>query len=237
MATRTGGAGPDILTGTDAADILRGLGGNDILRGLEGNDQLFGGAGGDTLKGGAGADRLSGTGRAGNNDFAVDTLSAGAGDDHLNGFDASSDILRGGAGRDFLSVNNDNADGGLGDDWLITFHAGGRLTGGAGADLFDLHTESGSSEFTVIADFSTLDHVFVEYNEANFAFGFIGLDLFNRLDTTGDSVLDGADGFTLQPEGVSLGVATDATSLTLFLGEDTIRFDNVGNISIDNWLL
>ena len=31
-------------------------------------------------------------------------------------------------------------------------------------------------------------------------------------------------------------MTTDATSLTIFLGEDSIRFLNVGNISVADWV-
>src|SRR5687767_12799162 len=56
MANRTGGAGNDVLNGTNVADILKGLAGDDTLKGSGGNDTLDGGTGNDLMVGGAGND-------------------------------------------------------------------------------------------------------------------------------------------------------------------------------------
>src|SRR5687767_2170368 len=56
MANRTGGAGNDVLNGTNVADILKGLAGDDTLKGSGGNDTLDGGVGNDLMVGGAGND-------------------------------------------------------------------------------------------------------------------------------------------------------------------------------------
>lgn len=231
----TGGDGNDTLLGQAGIDTLIGGLGTDNLDGGDGNDTLYGGGGSDTVRGGAGADFLSGASLSGP-DFFADTLFGGGGDDSLDGSDASSDVLNGDGGNDFISVNNDVANGGQGADILSTFHSAGRLTGGGGSDSFSLHTNQGSSEASVVTDFSTLDSVFVEYHAADFSFDFFGANLFDRLDTDNNNTLDGSDGFSFQPEGVSLGVTTDATSLTIFLGEDSIRFLNVGNISVADWV-
>ena len=69
-----GGAGDDLLEGTETADVLRGLRGDDRLLGLGGDDLLEGGIGDDRLEGGDGADRLDGG-------VGVDVMSGGAGDD------------------------------------------------------------------------------------------------------------------------------------------------------------
>lgn len=53
---RSGGAGPDTLTGTAAGDHLSGGGGNDTLQGGAGDDLIVDGAGFDRLTGGPGAD-------------------------------------------------------------------------------------------------------------------------------------------------------------------------------------
>ena len=55
-----GGAGDDILVGSDHADELRGGRDNDTLWGFEGDDFLSGGRGSDLLIGGAGGDSLNG---------------------------------------------------------------------------------------------------------------------------------------------------------------------------------
>jgi Ca2+-binding RTX toxin-like protein len=56
MAVKQGGAGADILHGTDNDDFMLGYAGNDILKGFGGNDTLNGGAGVDWMSGGIGDD-------------------------------------------------------------------------------------------------------------------------------------------------------------------------------------
>ena len=56
----TGGAGNDILRGTDAADSLSGGPGDDALFGLGGSDLLFGQLGEDTFEGGTDGDYCDG---------------------------------------------------------------------------------------------------------------------------------------------------------------------------------
>jgi Ca2+-binding RTX toxin-like protein len=57
---RTGTAGNDTLTGSDAAEVIDGGAGNDSIAGLDGNDTPIGGAGNDTVLGGAGDDSIGG---------------------------------------------------------------------------------------------------------------------------------------------------------------------------------
>ncbi len=123
-----GGAGDDVIEGTDrddtllggdGDDLLLGLGGDDVLEGNAGDDRLFGGTGNDQLDGGDGADRLFG--QDGNDD-----LQGGAGDDRLEG-GAGADLLQGGSGDDTLVMDDATdvalevqygSDGG-GDDVLV----------------------------------------------------------------------------------------------------------------------
>ena len=56
MATFTGTANGDTLTGTDLADRFSGLAGDDWLSGRGGNDEFEGGAGADLLDGAGGFD-------------------------------------------------------------------------------------------------------------------------------------------------------------------------------------
>jgi len=67
-ATVLGGAGNDVIQGTQNADLLAGGRGNDNLAGNDGADTLIGGAGNDTLQGDDGADHFFG-GRG--NDIAL----------------------------------------------------------------------------------------------------------------------------------------------------------------------
>lgn len=87
-----GGAGNDVLTGSDDDDTItggegndriRGRGGDDDLSGDAGNDRISGDAGDDTLAGGAGSDRLEGGAGFDEADLAVDSI------------DGSPDVFRG----------------------------------------------------------------------------------------------------------------------------------------------
>lgn len=141
----TGGAGADIIYGTDGTNALAGGGGADQLFGNGGADALTGGAGNDALAGGAGNDTLSG----GDGD---DTLDGGAGDDVLTGGDGSDSATYAastaavrvslaitgaqatlGGGNDTLS-GIENLIGGSGADLLVGDAGANRLDGGNGAD-------------------------------------------------------------------------------------------------------
>lgn len=141
------------LTGrANEADEIKGFGGDDTLAGLAGDDTLWGGAGHDTLFGNAGNDSLIG----------------GQGRDVLHG-GSGNDILNGGAGNDYLkSYNLFRLSGGVEYD---------EVTGGGGADIFDLtdingdvgyigddilapntpSTPNASKGFALIKDFNTAD--------------------------------------------------------------------------------
>ncbi|MBP7670094.1 MAG: cadherin-like domain-containing protein [Ferrovibrio sp.] len=116
----TGSAFADTLIGTDDANSLAGLAGNDILSGAGGNDTLNGGAGADALDGGEGYDIVTykdsknavtvnlGTGINTGGEAAGDILAnfeeviGSAGNDSLTG-DFRNNVLRGGAGSDFIN--------------------------------------------------------------------------------------------------------------------------------------
>ncbi|APZ96599.1 calcium-binding protein [Fuerstiella marisgermanici] len=106
-----GGAGNDLLIGSDGADFLLGGDGNDTLVGSGGADVLRGGEGDDVLIGGAGDDTLVG-------DKGNDVMLGEDGDDLLiwNNGD-NDDLMEGGDGNDTVQVNG--ADG-AGDDFSIT---------------------------------------------------------------------------------------------------------------------
>ncbi len=134
-----GGAGEDLLEGSNLADILYGGGGDDLINGLLGNDFLYGEEGLDELLGSNGVDRLFGgdlndllEGGIGN-----DILKGGFGDDLLRGGDGL-DMLFGRAGLDqlFGELGEDLLDGGLGEDDLDGGAGLDRLIGGLGNDDF-----------------------------------------------------------------------------------------------------
>lgn len=173
-----GGAGADIAHGGAGADTLRGGEGDDLLQGDGGNDWLVGGAGNDTLLGQNGADHLYGSagadtamGGAGNDriDGGADDdwLAGGAGADTLIG-GTGGDTLDGGAGRDVLNGRDgsgafpemDFLNGGDGDDLLLV-GAGDYVSGGAGADWFELSDLTAGDAIANIADYDAREDALV----------------------------------------------------------------------------
>ena len=138
MASISGTALNDTLTGTLDADVIDGGAGNDTIRAGGGNDVVYGGLGNDAINGEAGDDWLYGG--VGN-----DTLTGDAGNDQIFGEDGIDGVF-GGGGNDVISGGNDNdtlyGDGGndvmrgdAGDDKLYGGTGDDRLEGGAGNDL------------------------------------------------------------------------------------------------------
>lgn len=115
-----GGAGDDVLTGSEFSDSILGGAGNDVIHGLQSPDTLRGGIGNDTIHGGRGEDVIFGD----------------AGDDSLNGGD-NADRLDGGTGHDILRglSGNDTLSGGAGNDSLAGTRGDDLLNGGTGADI------------------------------------------------------------------------------------------------------
>jgi len=93
-----GGAGNDMLVGTDANEILVGNGGNDTL---------LGGGGADALVGGAGNDHLEGNGVSSGATVGTNQLNGGDGDDTLVGDPEAPDVFAGGAGNDTIIGTTD----------------------------------------------------------------------------------------------------------------------------------
>lgn len=109
--TRTGGAGNNVLVGTNRRDVLCGDSGADIIRGRGGADLIYAGPGSDTVLAGDDGDWVSG----------------GEGADDIRGEDGA-DILRGFAGRDRIA-------GGSGRDVLVGGTSRDRCEGGTGRDV------------------------------------------------------------------------------------------------------
>lgn len=117
--TVRGGAGNDLLIGSDGADNLTGGDGDDTLNGNGGDDILRGSAGADSLNGGDGADGISGG--SGNDNINAgagnDTVYAGSGMDVVQGGD-DNDTLFGGADADIVDgqLGTDQVAGGSGNN-------------------------------------------------------------------------------------------------------------------------
>ena len=150
-----GGAGGDLIFGTDQADTLIGGTGEDVLSGGAGNDLLEAGDDGDMLDGfletkvmaGEDGDDVINGGTAKDNAFG------GSGNDTLRGA-AGSDVLFGDDGNDqiFGGADDDQIDGGAGADQInggdgldtviyatdvkVSFAAGVASTGAAAGDTF-----------------------------------------------------------------------------------------------------
>ena len=107
----TGGAGDDVLVGSDALNVLTGNDGDDQLFGGRGGDELHGGNGADVLTGDNGNDQLFGDGGADSIDGGGgnDTLFGGVGIDSITGGDGA-DSMFGEGGNDVIFNSDAFAD-------------------------------------------------------------------------------------------------------------------------------
>ncbi len=147
--TLVGGAGADIIAGTDDADIIYTSSGNDMICGHGGDDIIYGSNSNDYIDGGEGADMIYGEGsndviygKGGNDiiygDQGDDEIDAGAGDDLVYG-GAGKDLIYGGAGNDQLH-GEDGQDlicGNSGSDILKGEVGNDDMDGGSGSDMLD----------------------------------------------------------------------------------------------------
>lgn len=125
----TGGAGNDVLRGTDRRNMLSGGPGDDRVFALGGQDYVTGGAGDDRLSSGPGEDSVYG-------ERGDDRLLGSGGRDSLSG-GAGHDLLRGGPGPDYLQSGDAHC--GLGSD-VVRPSARDHLLRDCELALFDLPT-------------------------------------------------------------------------------------------------
>lgn len=157
--------GDDSIEGFAGDDTIFGNQGEDTIKGQDGNNVMFGGQGNDVIFGGNaltfGVDPEDGY-----NDLIYGNL----GSDNLEG-SIGDDTIFGGQDRDFILGNdgNDRIFGDLGDDRISgagSFNTGSddidTLTGGPGADVFDLgdaggtyYSASGNNDYALITDFNS----------------------------------------------------------------------------------
>jgi Ca2+-binding RTX toxin-like protein len=134
------GKGSDSVTGGLGRDTLKGGPGNDTLIGNDGDDVIDGAKGRDNMTGGAGRDIL---------DYLTRTLDVRVilSDTANNGETGENDtattsfeIVRGGAGNDYLSTTSSRSVtliGSAGNDTLIGGKGNDALVGDAGLDVFE----------------------------------------------------------------------------------------------------
>ena len=171
------------FAGNEGSNYLRGDLGDDLVVGINVRDSLFGGRGNDTLRGVASSSYLSGdldddilvitnatqTSAFGTTVFTLGiertSLIGGAGNDSLYGaigeFGSGRNFFEGGDGNDTIRVfaTNDTAQGGAGDDFIVSatvtaFSSVGARSdfpGFAGRNLLD----GGVGNDTIVAAFST----------------------------------------------------------------------------------
>jgi Ca2+-binding RTX toxin-like protein len=221
--TLAGGAGFATLTGGGLADL--------ILTGPDGA-LVFGGDGSDGVIGGDGADVIwSGKG--------ADTVFGGGGNDTIHG-QKGANLLFGGDGDDLLN-SGDNAstlDGGTGDDVLVArLKAGGAhvLTGGSGADRFNLILPSDRNVIVTITDFAPGEDSFTVFGVADTVFMNAGVEMQDgpgavRLGLGAREALQ-FDGLTINALGAVYGLAGNDTlagsalgdTITAGAGDDWVR--------------
>jgi Ca2+-binding RTX toxin-like protein len=253
-----GGAGHDVLTGTDDPNVqnrLVGGPGNDTLTGLAGVDRMFGNDGQDTFLGGEGNDDFDG-------DAGADVFNGGNGTDEVlytertvgvtakidnvakDGEPNENDDIRtdvedisGGAGIDLLvgsSVRN-RLDGGNGDDTLLGEGDDDVLFGSNGGDR--LHGGAGNDDLNGNSGDDTLNG---GANEDSL-FGGSGNDVLAGGTGTFGSGNDGPDFLVGGPDtdtadyldhgGLGVTVTIDGVDNDGAPGEKDHVFTDVENIS------
>lgn len=125
-------------TGNERDNVISASFGQVTIDGLGGNDTIVGAF--HVAKGQA------------------DVLSGGEGDDSIVGGDGSAhwDSLYGGSGNDTLRSTGGQLFGDDGDDLLVAGISSTELTGGAGADTFELQAVEAEGRVFVVSDFGTL---------------------------------------------------------------------------------
>ena len=114
-------------------------------------------------------------------EFDASEVNSGAGNDFIRSFFASDDVINAGAGRDTIFA-------GGGDDVINAGTGFDQVAGGSGSDTFVFTEEffaAGSSNLTVIGDFSAEDQLDLTGLGPNASFA--------DLDSNGDGVLNSND--------------------------------------------
>ncbi len=258
-----GGDGDDVIYAGIGDDILDGGAGVDFLRGGDANDTIIVSEGDDTLRGDDGSDTLDFT-----NGIAFLTLdlmdgrsqvidAAGLGMQSIHSFE---NVIAGNFGSDIVGddfVNrleggdgDDDLSAGAGDDTLVSRSAAGdtnRLTGGAGADCFEV---TDTDQIVYIADFeSGVDKVKVTISEdvnsiydfyhrnGEFVIGdlnlvFVGIDVEADL-TEDDFELRTAPAVTAYDDAAAVDEYGPAVMLDVLSNDDDPQGGGLRVVSID----
>jgi Ca2+-binding RTX toxin-like protein len=143
--TLRGGAGGDIIAGTNESDIIMTGSSGDRVCGHEGDDIIYGGNSGDLISGGAGNDIIYGNGSDDKiyGQSGDDIIYAGQGDDDIDA-GSGNDIVYGGEGKDLIygGPGDDEIYGGDGDDTICGNSEDDELYGETGNDDIDGGTGS-----------------------------------------------------------------------------------------------
>ncbi|CAN5231104.1 hypothetical protein BH11PSE2_BH11PSE2_17290 [soil metagenome] len=243
---------PSGIVGTAGADILTGTSGADSIFGLGGDDTLTGGAGADTIDGGTGIDTVSYAGSAAAVQIGYSsgpqTYNGAGGDaqgdvltnvenfigsnfnDTLIGASGVANVLRGGAGNDYLDGGNGSGDtasyAGAASAVTVSLLVGQQNTFGAGTDtLVDIENLTGSDFNDTLTGTAS----------ANVLIGGLGNDKLHPY--AGDDTLDGGAGvdtvnYTLTPGAVTVNLAVAGPQNT---GQGLMTLIGIENLTGSNF--
>ena len=225
-----GDLGADTIVSGHGADTVSGGDGNDSITGSTGataGQYINGNAGADTIQDGAGADTVHGgqdndsiTAYSGASGHAA-TLYGDAGNDTLiagTGATATySDTFLGGDGADSIVLTDGNAaavsqtaNGGNGADTIVddlstkTVAVNDLLTGGAGADVFNITLDAVSGGKATITDYATGDTVNLTSGIA-----YTALSAATSINSVGVTVNNGNETLVVQNSGVATIAVTN----------------------------
>lgn len=185
--------GNDDISAGDGYDYVRGGGGNDIIKGGNDNDTLCGNCGDDELYGDAGNDSiLGGSGK--------DSIYGGIGSDTLFG-DGDDDLIYGGE-------DGDKIDGGEGYDVLIGNGGNDKISGSKGNDILDGGSgndilEGGENADSYFFSYgSEQDIVYDEYGLNHIELGYIDIESIELTYSENKLYLQLLDWTRLEEDGI-----------------------------------
>jgi Ca2+-binding RTX toxin-like protein len=195
----TASSGDDVIVGTGGANVIRAGYGRNVVESGGGNDTIFGGAMGDQIW----------------PEGVVEVLSGGSGNDVIY---SNGSTLNPYDGRESAVWAEDYISGGAGNDRLVSGFGHIRMTGGSGADIFEVSSGAWVDDFdgnwydlrgvyTRIKDFSRVegDKIYVDMVEDEW----IG-------------VFDGVPDFVGQADGLETGELGYRRETSASGGTDTV---------------